>query len=264
MEDCLLYSEPELYDVMFPSASESESVQDAARRRRIVDSEKFYIEQALAAQGRVLELGCGSGRLTVPIAQRGIEILGLELSPKMLDAARAKSASAGVKVALIAGDMRSFCLNSEFAAIFIPGNSLLHLLTDGDLKACLQQVKQHLAPAGRLVLDVSNPAALTLNGHSERTPVMHFPSPLGGMIRVEETSSYDSESQIRDLSWYFSTDKKRDFLTTEYRLRMIFPDELITMLGHAGFELQTRYGEFTLEPFVSSSPRQVCICAHKA
>jgi len=67
MDECLLYNEPDLYDLLFPNAEASARVQDAARRERIVASEKFYLEEAAAAKGGLV-LACGSGRLTIPIA----------------------------------------------------------------------------------------------------------------------------------------------------------------------------------------------------
>src|SRR5262245_49244583 len=100
MDDCLLYSEPELYDLLFPSAQGSDTVPDAERRKRIVASESFYLEESGKA-GRVLELACGTGRLTVPIAQRGIEIVGLDSSPTMLDIARAKAAGSGAPATFV-------------------------------------------------------------------------------------------------------------------------------------------------------------------
>src|SRR5262249_38072857 len=111
MDDCLLYNEPELYDLLFPNAEASARVQDAARRERIVASEKFYLQEAVAAKrGPVLELACGSGRLAIPIAQSGVEIVGADSSLSMLEAARAKAAAAGVAVKFFAADMRDFNL----------------------------------------------------------------------------------------------------------------------------------------------------------
>jgi len=75
MPECPLYAEPELYDLLFPHARDSASISDEVRRERIVASEQFYLEEAKQAGGRVLELACGSGRLTVPIAQSGVDIV---------------------------------------------------------------------------------------------------------------------------------------------------------------------------------------------
>src|SRR5262249_31177353 len=117
MDDCLLYNEPELYDLLFPNVQASARVQDAAPRDRIIASEKFYLEEAAGAKGGpVLELACGSGRLTIPIAQSGVEIVGADSSLSMLEAARAKAA-AGVKVNFFAADMRDFDLPTRYSLI---------------------------------------------------------------------------------------------------------------------------------------------------
>ena len=133
-DECALYADPELYDCLFPSAG-SGSVEDEVRRARFLTSERFYVEEARRGGGPVLELGCGSGRLTILIARAGIEIVGADLSRPMLEAARAKARAAGVEVDLREADMRGFDMPERFSAILIAGNSLLHLLTLDELKA---------------------------------------------------------------------------------------------------------------------------------
>jgi hypothetical protein len=78
---------------------------------------------------------------------------------------------------------------------------------------------------------------------------------------VEESSEYDAAEQVRRVVWYLSTPDEPDFRVIDYRLRVIFPQELVLLLDGAGFRLETRYGEFTRETFTSSSPRQVCVCS---
>jgi len=124
MDECLLYNEPDLYDLLFPNAEARARVQDAARRERIVASEKFYLEETKTSKGPVLELACGSGRLTIPIAQSGVEIVGADSSLSMLEAARAKAAAAGVTVKFFAADMRDFNLPTRYSLIILAGNSL--------------------------------------------------------------------------------------------------------------------------------------------
>src|ERR1700733_3883830 len=114
-----LYDDPELYDLLFPAA------------------EQFYLEETGKRDGRVLELGCGTGRLTVAIAQNGIDIVGADLSDSMLEAARRKARGAGVELPFIHADMRDLNLDGQFATILIPENPLLHLLTNEELKQCL-------------------------------------------------------------------------------------------------------------------------------
>lgn len=250
MDECALYTHPGLYDLLFPNAREI-PVDDDARKKRSAASEHFYLEAARRAGGRVLEMACGSGRLTIPIAQSGIDIVGADLSPSMLDMARAKALRAGVQVEFVEADMRDFELPGKFSAILIPGNSLLHLFSIDDLKQCLAGVRRHLAPGGRLVFDISKwDLALLARDPSQRYPVLK-----ANGISIEETATYDAAAQVRDIVWHFS-----DSRVIEYRLRVIFPQELLLLLEVAGFRVEARYGEFTREPFESSSPRQVYVC----
>jgi len=264
MDECPLYTEPELYDLLFPNALGALSAGDE-RAQRLGASERFYLEAAREAEGRVLELGCGSGRLTIPIALQGGEIVGLDLSQAMLDAARAKASVAGVEVQWVVGDMRRLDLPGQFSAIFIPGNSLLHLLSGEDLERCLACSRRHLLPGGRLVFDVSNPEVwLRKHGSAERSPVLRVTDAQGGKISVEETATYDARNQILRVVWYLSKPDAPDFRVVDYQLRAIFPQELSRRLEAVGFRLEICYGEFSREPFESSSPRQVCICSRLA
>jgi SAM-dependent methyltransferase len=262
MEECQLYSEPALYDLLFPNAGEDAPVGADARIQRIAASERFYVDQARRSSGPVLELACGSGRLTVPVAKAGVPITGADLSAPMLAAARAKAAGAGVDIEFMEADMRTFDLGRRFNAIFITGNSLLHLLRIEDLKACLRRARSHLTPGGRLVFDISKWDLGQLAGDSgERRPVLNAPVAGRGEITIEETATYDSAEQVRHMVWYVSGPSASDFRIIDYSLRVIFPQELLLLIEATGFGLDARYGEFTLDPFDSSSPRQVCICS---
>src|ERR1700722_9665975 len=107
----MLYQNPDLYDALLP-ASENQL--------------NFYVALAQRA-GTVLELGCGSGQLIVPIAAKCRSAVGLDSSPEMLAAARRRAAAAGARVEFVEADMRDFALGQKFALIFIARNSLLHL-----------------------------------------------------------------------------------------------------------------------------------------
>jgi SAM-dependent methyltransferase len=244
MSERSLYEDPELYDLLFPAAKSLTSAQ-------------FYLDEAIRGAGPALELGCGSGRLTLSIAQYGIDIVGADLSRAMLDAARVKAVAAGVDVPFVHADMRHFDLARQFSTILIPGNSLLHLSTIDELKQCFACVRRHLTPGGRLVFDISK---WDMSRYA-RDPGRRYHAFAVGEINIEETTSYDAAAQVRDVVWHLSAPGAPDFRTIEYQLRVIFPQELLLLLECAGFRLEARYGEFTREPFEASSPRQVCICA---
>jgi len=262
MDECPLYTDPKFCDFLFPNAEHSGRVLDEVRRARLLASEKFYLEEARRRGSPVLDLACGTGRLTILIAQHGIEMTGADLSQTMLDSARAKAQAAVVNVQFVQADMRSFDLGGQFRVILIAGNSLLHLLTIEELQQCFRSVRRHLAPGGRLVLDVANPdLGLLTRDRAQRYPVMQVRDAERGEISLEETASYDTATQVRHIRWYFSAPGAPDFRILDYRLRMIFPQELLLLLETAGLRLEARFGEVSRELFVSSSPRQVCICS---
>src|SRR5438477_6914997 len=106
--------------------------------------------------GPILELGCGTGRITVPIAQDGHHIVGLDRSAAMLERAERRARRADVEVRWVEGDMRAFSFNEAFALVFVALNSFLMLDPD-DRWACLARVREHMAPRGRVAIDVFQP-----------------------------------------------------------------------------------------------------------
>ena len=106
---------------------------------------------------RVLELGAGTGRVTVPLARRGLSMTGLEVSPIMLERARTRSEHEGVKVRWLEGDMREFDLNEQFPLIIAPFNALMHLYTLNDQDRALERIAAHLKPGGVFAFDLYQP-----------------------------------------------------------------------------------------------------------
>ena len=127
--------------------------------RSVVEDVAFYVGEAVRSGGPVLELGVGTGRIAVPIAAAGIEVVGVDLSAGMLDVARERAALAGVRLDLRRGDMRQPPVEGAFPLVLIPFRSLLHMETDGDRRAVLRAVAGLLAPGGRFVFDVFTPGA---------------------------------------------------------------------------------------------------------
>ena len=127
--------------------------------RSVVEDVSFYVDEAVRSGGPVLELGVGTGRIAIPIAAAGIEVVGVDLSAGMLEVARERAALAGVELDLREGDMRSPPADEQFALVLIPFRSLLHMETDTDRRAALRAVAERLAPGGRFVFDVFAPGA---------------------------------------------------------------------------------------------------------
>jgi ubiquinone/menaquinone biosynthesis C-methylase UbiE len=127
--------------------------------RSVVEDVSFYVEEAVRSGGPVLELGVGTGRIAIPVAAAGIEVVGVDLSAGMLEVARERASLAGVEVDLRQGDMRDPPVDSEFPLVLIPFRSMLHMETDPDRRTVLQAVTRLLEPGGRFVFDVFAPGA---------------------------------------------------------------------------------------------------------
>ena len=241
----MLYEHPDLYDALLhPGAHLA-----------------HYAALAERHPGPVLELGCGTGQLLVPVARAGRGVVGLDLSRPMLDAARRRASRAGVVVELVEGDMRSFDLGRRFSLVFVARNSLLHLSTAEEFLATFAAVRRHLAPGGAFALDVFNPnVRLLARPPGERHLVMRRPSEAFGELTVEEITDYDAAAQVNHATWYISAPGRPDAWVAPLRLRSIFPQELPLLLAAGGFRLLSRAGDMDGSPFRSDSLRQVCVC----
>lgn len=240
-----LYDHPGLYDALLPVGAHL----------------PYYAELARRLSGDVLELACGTGQLTVPLASAGLHIAGLDLSEPMLSAARDRAAAAKVSVEHLLGDMRNFDLGRQFGLIFIARNSLLHLHSTEDILAAFAMIRRHLAPGGMFAFDIFNPSVRILaQPANQRFPVMQVETELFGTLSVEATSDYDAAQQVNRSCWYVSAPGKPDGWVLPLALRSIFPQELPLLLAAGGFHLKSRVGDLDHTPFDSSSRLQVCLC----
>src|SRR5215469_9884202 len=240
-----LYDHPALYDALLPVRGHL----------------PYYLELARQASGDVLELACGTGQLTVPVASAGLPIVGLDVSPAMLVRARERAAARKVSVEHLLGDMRNFDLGRQFRLIFIARNSLLHLHSTENILATFAMIRHHLAPGGTFAFDIFNPNIhLLARPADQRFPVMKKETELFGTLSVESTHEYDCATQISRGRWYISAPGQPDAWTLDLVLRSIFPQELPLLLSAGGFQLTSRVGDIDQTSFDSDSRSQVCLC----
>ena len=242
------YDFPDLYDALFPIGAHV----------------PFYVDLARQQGGAALELACGTGQLTIPIALHGLPTVGLDRSRAMLNVAKGRASAASAPVAFLQGDMRDFALGREFNLIIVARNSLLHLLSMVDLLAALTAVGRHLALDGMFAFDIFNPDVGRLaRPRGQRFPVMEVSTTSFGPLSVEETHDYDAATQVNRATWYISAPDCREAWTVPIVLRSIFPQELPLLLSAAGLELISRFGELSREPFGPRSRVQVCLCRRR-
>jgi len=257
---------------------------DALNSFLVVDI-PFYVEEAKRAAGisdtdsspesrgrmsrPVLELACGTGRLTIPIAQSGVEIVGLDLSPSMLAHARSKAEAAGVQIQFVEGDCRSFDLGRKFGMIFIAFNSMQHLHDYASLAALFANVRKHLAEGGRFVFDVFNPnVEILARASGERRLEREYQDPDGrGTMAFEYRGTYDDASQVSHIQCYFvqrgASGEEVEVREEKLDLRSFFPQELDLLVRSQGFEMVEKFGNFERKAFGSGDPKQVVVCRSK-
>lgn len=231
---------------------------------------EFYSSLAKEIGDPVLEIACGTGRVTIPIAQLGFSITGLDIVPGMLE--RARSKSVGLPVRWIEGDARTFDLGERFRLIFMTGNAFQAFVTNFEQEAVLQQVHAHLDDDGWFAFETRNPLLPTTKTREGFFPSLetcteeeHWPSYInvdGYEVRVSTTRLYDHVGQTLHLvgykRWY--EDGKEHVKTTRTALRYTFPQELMALLHYNGFALLRQFGDWNLEPLTSNSPSIISVC----
>ena len=217
---------------------------------------EFYRELAREGAGPVLELGCGTGRVLLGIAAEGAPCTGLDRSPSMLNALRAKSAPPTLR--LVCAPMQDFDLGSErFTLIYSAFRAFQHLYTVPDQLACLACVRRHLAPGGRLAFDVFNPR-LERMAIDEEPEAEDARFELGGDEVVRYTAvRRDRGRQLMHLRMRYERRRGGEVLgseSVEFDMRYFFRYELEHLLARAGFEEVELYGDFDRSPYASDSP----------
>ena len=229
--------------------------------RRDVD---FYVEQAKAASGPVLELGCGTGRILVPIARAGCTIAGVDSSSQMLARCKeklaAEAATVQARVTLQQRDIRDFALGAKYALIIAPFRVVQQLARIDDQLRFLVAVARHLAPTGRFIFDVFNPRfdALTSADGVERedTPELRLPDgrTLRRSARVTRVRWIDQVSETELI--YYVGDKR---YVQAFDMRWYLAAELQHLLARGGFRVRAMYGDFGRGPLADGSPDIVTI-----
>lgn len=235
----------------------------------------FYIEMAEMVSGSVLEVACGTGRILIPTARAGLEIVGLDLSEWMLAKCRDKLAGEPEevqrRVELVKENMRDFDLGRSFELITVPFHSFQHLTELEEQFSCLRTIRRHLGERGRLVLDLFNPSVLLLADDSRKEefgdePEFELDDGRKVLMRSRVVSR-DFFNQVIDCEMIFYvtyTDGREERLVHRFLMRYIFRYEAEHMLARCGFEVEHLYGDFDKSPYGSKYPGELIFVARKA
>jgi len=203
----------------------------------------------LAGDGRALEFAIGTGRVGVPLAQRGVPVTGIELSRPMVDQLRTKLDAAALEV--VVGDMATTRVPGEFTLVYLVFNTISNLQTQAEQVACFRNAARHLVPGGRFVIELWVPELRRLPLGQEAT-VGHVEP---GYIVLD---TYDTVQQ-RVVSHHFRFGDGTEASLFRSPHRYIWPAELDLMAQLAGFTLESRHADWTGAPFTADSPSHVSV-----
>jgi SAM-dependent methyltransferase len=246
-----LYTRPRYYDHAF-----------RAHRHDV----QHYVELARRARGPVLELGAGTGRITLALLRAGVEVTAVDRSASMLARLRERAAAltqaqrSGLR--LVEADLRSLAIKQRFELVLAPFNLLMHMYTRDDLERALTCVQKHLRPSGKLAFDVLMPDLGVLRRDPERfyrcRPV--FDPSDGHRYAYAERFAYDPVKQLQTITMSFQRlDKPSEEREIVLLLRSFFPAELQALLHYNGFRVLSHQGDFAGEPLAADSESQVLL-----
>ncbi len=202
----------------------------------------------LAGSGAALELGIGTGRIALPLSQRGVRVHGIELSPEMVAQLRARPGTDNIAVTI--GDFATTRVDGSFKLAYLVRNTITNLTTQGEQVECFRNVAAHLEPSGCFVIEVYIPELQRLPPGETIHPFTVTPTHLG----FEE---YDVATQIAFSHHYWVVDGQLETFSAPFRY--VWPSELDLMARLAGMTLRERWSSWEREPFTSNSRSHVSV-----
>jgi SAM-dependent methyltransferase len=234
----------------------------------------FFVAMAEESRGPVLELGCGTGRVLIPTARAGVSVIGLDVSQAMLAVCQQRLSEepehVRARARLVTGDMRSFDLGQQVALVTIPFRPFQHLISVEDQVACLQNIRRHLQPGGRLVLDLFNPSIPLLADDTRLTgwgSEPEFTMPDGRrVVRSFRIAERDYLNQINHLEMIYHvthTDGKLEDAIHSFPMRYLFRFEAEHLLVRCGFDVEALYSDHHRSPYGSTYPGDLIFVARR-
>jgi SAM-dependent methyltransferase len=205
--------------------------------RSVTEDVAFYVEQALATGGPVVELAVGTGRIAIPVAAAGVDVIGVDSSPAMLEVARAAAQEAGVsdRVDLRLGDLREPPVSARVALVICPFRSLLHMETEAEKLRALRAARELLEPYGSFVFDVFSPSREDI----EETDGRWLEREPG----IFERADWDEAERTLSLSV-----RSDNGSATTFGLHWLSAAEWLRLLDEAELDVEALYGWFDGRP----------------
>jgi len=202
----------------------------------------------LAGRGRALELGIGTGRIALPLARRGVEVHGIDLSRAMVARLRGKPGGDGIPVTI--GDFATATADGTFSLAYLVFNTIMNLTTQDAQVACFRNVARHLEPGGCFVIEVGVPDLRRLPPGQNTVPWQVTPTRWAFDI-------YDTATQAMSSDYITVEDGRGEYRSIPFRY--VWPAELDLMARLAGMGLRDRWEGWSRQPFTSESGQHVSV-----
>ena len=232
---------------------------DLTHSTRILRDRKFYVSEAKKAKGKVLEVGCGSGRIYLPMLAAGVDAYGIDISPKMLAVLEKNANAGGLAPHVKLSDMRNFNHREKFSLIIIPFRAFLHMLTTKDQISTLKNLRAHLAPGGKLMLNffLPSPDYISSKYGKGRRNKEFFDRKNGIAVTSE---SYFMDEPDQTVQCIFRVSKRgRQIAIQHFTITLLYKKEFELLLRLAGFSKWQVYGGFKKEKLASSKQEMVWV-----
>ncbi|MGI1811696.1 class I SAM-dependent methyltransferase [Priestia sp. TGN 0903] len=224
----------------------------------------FLLTEAAKESGIILDLACGTGRATIPLAKAGHSLIGVDIHPPMLQEAQKKAEALKLSVKWVEQDCTKLDLKIKSDFIYIVGNSFQHFLTNEEQHAFLSGVYTHLNDGGIFIVGIRFPSIEELTStEAEEYWKSYQDSDTGYTTDVYIISHYDAIKQIQH---NLTTRKIRDHetiikeITSKIDLRYTFPQEMEHLLARIGFMITNVYGDWKKSALTNQSTQMIYVC----
>lgn len=226
------------------------------------------------SSAKILEFCCGTGRITIPLARAGFNVMGVDITPEMLTLARKKlkkePADVSQRVQLLKNDMRCVQINpGSYNLVLIPFNSFLHMTTQEDQLAALANAYDHVVPGGYFLADIFMPEINHLARYvgprflKQNEPILNEDT--GTCLIHSAATTYNPATQVISEDWYYKlydipTGQLKEDLWFPFEIRIVFPAEWDLLLARVGFKVVARYGDYAKNPFGPKARQMLFVC----
>ena len=222
------------------------------------DDIEFWKKVLYPHTSTVLELAAGTGRVAHPLIKEGFNYMGLEISKSYCD--YANQSFINKSKCLFQGDIRCFDFNKKFDKIFIPFNSLSHLLNEKDFISMLSCIKNHMHSSSEFYIDIFYPHSSYLHKNKKPQKRIEFFNSINNQETIiKESLSYDEISEIITVCWDYES-KKTIYDKFIFEMKIYYPDTINRILTDNGFEILALWGDYNQCDFSEESNLQIYKC----